>query len=113
MGRMKGKSTGRRVARPVLAPEEEALFREAMGGVKPLESRDRVNVSPPPPSPTRVVELPQETKLAIDGDSQRYAARAPGVSHAQITELRSGKVPCAFGERAWRQSDPSKFSQHR
>jgi DNA-nicking Smr family endonuclease len=89
---MKGKSTGRRVARPVLAPEEEALFREAMGGVKPLESRDRVNVSPPPPSPTRVVELPQETKLAIDGDSQRYAARAPGVSHAQITELRSGKV---------------------
>ena len=89
---MKGKSTGGRVKRPVLSPEEDALFREAMGDVKPLGSRDRLMVPPPPPSIIRVVELPPEAKLTIDGDSQRYAARAPGVSHAQITELRSGKV---------------------
>ena len=76
----------------MLTPDEEALFLEAMGGVKPLESRDRVNVPPPPPSPVRVVELPPEVKLAVDGDVQRYAARAPGVSHAQIADLRTGKI---------------------
>jgi DNA-nicking Smr family endonuclease len=90
---MKGKSTGPRVKRAaVLAPEDQAMFLEAMGGVKPLDSRDRVNVPPPPPSPVRVVEMPSEVKLAIDGDPQRYAARAPGVSHAQIADLRGGKV---------------------
>jgi DNA-nicking Smr family endonuclease len=89
---MKGKSTGSRVKRPVLTPEDEALFREAMGDVKPLDSRDRVNVAPPPPSPVRVVELPPEVKLTVDGDSARYAARAAGVSHAQISDLRAGKV---------------------
>lgn len=89
---MKGKSTGSRVKRAVLTPEDEALFREAMGDVKPLESRDRVNVPPPPPSPVRVVELPPEVKLTVDGDSARYAARAAGVSRAQIADLRAGKV---------------------
>jgi DNA-nicking Smr family endonuclease len=89
---MKGKSTGSRVKRAVLTPEDQELFREAMGDVKPLESRDRVNVPPPPPSPVRVVELPAETKLTVDGDSNRYAARSAGVSHAQIAELRAGKV---------------------
>jgi DNA-nicking Smr family endonuclease len=89
---MKGKSTGSRVRRPVLTPDEEALFHQAMGGVKPLGSRDRVPVPPPPPSPVRVVELPPEVKLAVDGDAQRYAARAPGVSHAQIADLRKGKI---------------------
>lgn len=89
---MKGKSTGSRVKRPVLAPEEQALFLDAMGGVKPLESRDRVNVPPLPPSVVRVVEVPAETKLAIEGDAQRYAARAPGVSHVQVAELRAGRV---------------------
>lgn len=92
-GRMKGKSTGSRVKRgAVLTPEDEALFREAMGGVTPLASRDRVNVPPPPPSPVRVVSLPPEVKLTVEGDSQRYAARSPGVSHAQVAELRAGKV---------------------
>ncbi|HEY5920647.1 MAG TPA: Smr/MutS family protein [Kofleriaceae bacterium] len=91
---MKGKSTGSRVKRAVLTPEDQALFAEAMGGVKPLDSRDRdrVNVPPPPPSPVRVVDLPPEAKLTVDGDSQRYAARASGVSHAQIAELRAGNV---------------------
>lgn len=89
---MKGKSTGPRVKRPVLAPEEQALFHEAMGGVTPLRSRDRVNVPPAPASVVRVIELPAESKLTVEGDARRYAARAPGVSHAQIAELRSGKV---------------------
>jgi DNA-nicking Smr family endonuclease len=89
---MKGKSTGSRVKRAVLTPEDEALFRDAMGDVKPLASRDRVNVAPPPPSPVRVEVLPAEEKLTVDGDSQRFAARAAGVSHAQVAQLRAGKV---------------------
>jgi DNA-nicking Smr family endonuclease len=91
---MKGKSTGSRVKRAVLTPEDEALFREAMGGVEPLDTRerDRVNVPPPPPSPVRVVVLPPEVKLTVEGDSSRYGARSAGVSHAQIAELRAGKV---------------------
>jgi DNA-nicking Smr family endonuclease len=89
---MKGKSTGTRVKRAVLTPEDQALFLEAMGDVKPLETRDRVNVLPPPPSPVRVVELPPEVKLAVEGDSQRFAARSPGVSRAQIADLRAGKI---------------------
>jgi DNA-nicking Smr family endonuclease len=89
---MKGKSARSRSKRELLTPEDQALFHEAMGDVKPLASRDRVNVPPSPPSPVRVVELPPEVKLTVDGDSQRYAARSAGVSHAQIAELRAGKV---------------------
>jgi DNA-nicking Smr family endonuclease len=89
---MKGKSTGPRVKRAVLTPEDQALFSDAMADVKPLTARDRVNVRPAPPSVVRVVELPPEEKLTVDGDSHRYAARSGGVSHAQITELRAGKV---------------------
>lgn len=89
---MKGKSTGSRGKRSALAPEDQALFLEAMSDVKPLDSRDRVNVPPPPPSVVKVVELPPESKLAVEGDAQRYAARAAGVSHAQIADLRAGKL---------------------
>lgn len=89
---MKGKQSGTRVKRPAVAPEEQALFLEAVSGVTPLGARDRVAVPPRPPSPVRVEEIPPETKLAVEGDGQRYAARAPGVSHAQIAELRGGKV---------------------
>jgi DNA-nicking Smr family endonuclease len=89
---MKGKSTGSRVKRAVLTPEEQELFDAAMGDVKPLTSRDRVNVAPPPPSPLRVAELPPEVKLTVDGDSARYAARSAGVSHAQVAQLRAGKI---------------------
>jgi len=89
---MKGKSSGSRGKRSPLAPEDQALFLEAMSGVKPLESRDRVNVPKPAPSIVKVVELPPESKLAVEGDPQRYAARGAGVSHAQIADLRAGKV---------------------
>lgn len=72
------------------------MFLDAMGDVKPFgaQARDRVPVPPPPPSPVVRVELPPEVKLAIEGDGGRYAARAPGVSHAQIQQLRAGKVHC-------------------
>ncbi|MEO8705396.1 MAG: Smr/MutS family protein [Kofleriaceae bacterium] len=81
-----------RSKRPLVSPEEQALFLEAIGGTKPLDGRDRIAVPPPPPSPVRVVEAPPVVKLAVEGDGQRYAARAPGVSRAQIAELRAGKI---------------------
>ncbi len=78
--------------RPVLSPEDQALFLAAVDGATPLAARDRVKVPPPPPSTVRVVELPPEVKLAVEGDGRSYAARAPGVSRAQVAELRAGKV---------------------
>jgi DNA-nicking Smr family endonuclease len=76
----------------MVSPEDQALFLAAIGDVKPLPARDRIALPPAPPSTARVVELPPAVKLAVEGDGQRYSARAPGVSHAQISELRSGKV---------------------
>ncbi len=78
--------------RPAVSPEDQALFLAAIGGATPLGTRDRLPIPPPPPSPVRVVELPVEVKLTVEGDSQRYAARAPGVSRAQLAELRGGRV---------------------
>lgn len=89
---MKGKPHGPRPKRPALAPEDQALFQDAMRDVTPLSTRDRVNVPPPPPSPVKVVALPPEVKLTVDGDGQRYAARSSGVSHSQVSELRAGKI---------------------
>ncbi len=68
------------------------MFLAAVSDAKPLSARDRVVVPPPPPSPVRVAVLPPETKLAIEGDARRYAARAPGVSLSQVAELRTGKI---------------------
>jgi DNA-nicking Smr family endonuclease len=78
--------------RPVVSPEDQALFLAAVGGATPLDTRDRIPIPPPPPSPVRVVELPAQVALTVEGDSQRYAARAPGVSRTQIADLRAGKV---------------------
>lgn len=78
--------------RPVVSPEDQALFLAAVDGARPLDTRDRLPIPPPPPSPVRVVELPSEVKLVVEGDGQRYAARAPGVSRAQLAELRAGKL---------------------
>jgi len=82
------------VSRPMVSPEDQALFLAAIGGAKPLggQERDRVAMPPPPPSPVRVVELPPQIKLAVEGNGQSYTARAPGVSRAQASELRNGKV---------------------
>src|ERR1051325_7398269 len=78
--------------RPVVSPEDQALFLAAVDGARPLDTRDRLPIPPPPPSPVRVVELPVEVKLIVEGDGQRYAARAPGVSRAQLAQLRAGKL---------------------
>ncbi|HET9621147.1 MAG TPA: Smr/MutS family protein [Kofleriaceae bacterium] len=78
--------------RPAVSPEEQALFLAAIGGTTPLGTRDRIPVPPPPPSPVRVIELPPEVKLVIEGNAQCYTARAPGVSRSQLADLRTGKV---------------------
>ena len=92
---MKAKSTGKREKRSVVSPEDQALFADAVREVAPLDSRsrDRVTIARPAvATPTYVSEVPPEHKLAVEGDSTRYAARSPGVSHAQIAQLRGGKV---------------------
>jgi len=78
--------------RPVVSPEDQALFLAAVGGATPLDTRDRLPIPPPPPSPVRVVELPAAVALTIEGDGRRYTARAPGVSRVQVAELRAGKL---------------------
>jgi len=78
--------------RPLVSSEDRALFLAAIEGTQPLTARDRIPVPPPPPSTIRVAELPQSVSLTVEGDGQRYAARAPGVNRAQLHELRNGKV---------------------
>src|SRR5215510_8033770 len=78
--------------RPVVTPEDQALFLAAVDGARPLDKRDRLPIPPPPPSPVRVAELPPQVKLSVEGDGRRYTARAPGVSRAQLSELRTGKL---------------------
>ena len=78
--------------RPVVSPEDQALFLAAVGGATPLGTRDRISIPPPPPSVVRVFELPPQVKLTVEGDVRRCSARAPGVNHAQIAALRAGKV---------------------
>jgi len=81
-----------KVKRTTVSAEDQALFLEAVRGAQPLATRDRVVVPPSPPSPVRVAVLPAEVKLTVEGDGTRYSARAPGVSLAQVAELRTGKV---------------------
>ena len=77
---------------PAVTPEERDLFLESIGGTTPLGARDRLPVPPPPPAIVRVVPHPVEVKLTVEGDSARYSARAPGVSLAQIAELRRARA---------------------
>ncbi len=68
------------------------MFLEAVTGTTPLAGRDRLAVPPPPAAPLPRSELPAEVQLTVEGDGRAYAARAPGVSRAQIAELRAGKL---------------------
>jgi DNA-nicking Smr family endonuclease len=81
-----------KVKRTAVSAEDQALFLDAARGARPLATRDRVHVPPPPPSPVRVEVLPPEIKLSVESDGPRYGARAPGVSLAQVAELRTGKL---------------------
>jgi DNA-nicking Smr family endonuclease len=81
-----------RVKRPAVSAEDREMFLAAMGGATPLGTRDRIALPPPLPAVVKVIELPPEVKLAVEGDGGRYTARAPGVSRAQLGDLRSGKL---------------------
>ncbi|MGE5186771.1 MAG: Smr/MutS family protein [Acidobacteriota bacterium] len=89
---MSPRPPGPRVKRPAVSPEERDLFLSSVEGTRPLAARDRLPVKPPPPSPVKADVLPPEIELAIEGDGRRFSARAPGVSHAQIADLRAGKL---------------------
>jgi DNA-nicking Smr family endonuclease len=78
--------------RPAVTPEDQALFLEAIGGTQPLSRRDRVPVPRTPAPVVRIAELPPTLELTVEGDGQRYAARAPGVSRTQVAELRNGRI---------------------
>lgn len=80
-----------RPKRPLVSPEDQALFMEAIGGATPLTGRDRVPVVKAP-FVVKIVELPPQVSLTVEGDGQRYAARGPGVSRTQVQELRTGKI---------------------
>ncbi len=85
----------KRPARPLVSPEEQATFMEALAGVMPLEGRDRVRVAPPPPKPavaSIVAAIPATVTLAIEGGGEEIGARAPGVNRAQLAELKRGRV---------------------
>ena len=73
--------------RPLVSSEDQALFLSAIEGTQPLAARDRVAIPPAPPSPIRVTPLPPTISLTVEGDGQRYAARAPGVNRAQLNDL--------------------------
>ena len=68
------------------------MFLEAVGDATPLGRRDRLPVRPPPPGPVRAEVLPPEVKLSVEGDGERYHARAAGVSHVQVGELRKAHI---------------------
>jgi DNA-nicking Smr family endonuclease len=76
----------------LVSAEDQALFLSAIEGTAPLSQRDRVPVPPKPPSVVKIAEPPQTVKLTVEGDGQRYVARAPGVNRAQLNELRAGKL---------------------
>lgn len=78
--------------RPVLSAEDQALFLAAMEGATPLASRDRVPAPPVRALVAKPAVLPPKRELLVDGDGRRYAARAAGVSLAQVAELRAGKL---------------------
>lgn len=80
-----------RSKRPLVSPEDQALFMAAIGGATPLSGRDRVPVVKPP-AVVKIVEPPPQISLTVEGDGHRYAARGPGVSRTQVQELRAGKV---------------------
>ena len=78
--------------RPLVSPEDAALFMAAVDDARPLDNRDRVVRRPPPPAVVKVQELPAEVKIAVEGDARCYTGRAPGVSLSQVAELRTGRV---------------------
>src|SRR5688572_1710720 len=90
----------RREPRPVLTPEEHALFLEAIEGTTPLPARDRTPLAPPTPRPVPVastramrdIEPPPSRPITAESAGEFVSGRGAGVSHAQIAELRAGRI---------------------
>src|SRR5215207_2717242 len=90
----------RRERRPVLTPEEHALFLEAIEGTTPLPARDRAPLAPATPRPAPVsstramrdAEPPPVLPLTAESAGEFVSGRGAGVSRAQIAELRGGRV---------------------
>jgi DNA-nicking Smr family endonuclease len=77
-----------------MGQEERDLFLAAIAGAVPLRERDRVREAPlstGAPALSRD-SLPPPIALTVEGDGVRISGRAPGVSRAQIAELRRGRV---------------------
>jgi len=85
------RSSGPRRSEPTPGSADEAtLFQEAVAGAVPLAGRDRVG--PAPMRGRRTDTAPTTAPLAIERDGDRLFARAPGVSRAQLADLRRGRV---------------------
>jgi DNA-nicking Smr family endonuclease len=89
----------RREPRQVLTPEEHALFLDAVSGAVPLSPRERQPLAPlaqPPTTPlARVLRepvLPPTSPLTVDSAGEIVSGRTAGVSHAQLAELRAGRI---------------------
>jgi DNA-nicking Smr family endonuclease len=90
----------RREPRPVLTPEEHALFLEAVEGTTPLPARDRAPLAPATPRPTpvattramREADPPPARPISAESAGEIVSGRGAGVSHAQIAELRAGRI---------------------
>jgi DNA-nicking Smr family endonuclease len=86
------RTTGPRRPEPTPeSPDEAALFQEAIAGAVPLAARDRVPAPRIARAP-RTHDGPTIVPLAIERDGDRLCARAPGVSRAQLADLRRGRI---------------------
>jgi len=65
---------------------------DAVRDARPLDTRDRVARPPVRGNAVRIQELPPEVTLSVEGDARCYTGRAPGVSLAQVAELRTGRA---------------------
>ncbi len=65
--------------------DDDALFRDAMRGVDPIERTPRARVS----GERRAAKPPAEPRIRVDGDT----GRAPGVNKRRLADLRGGRIP--------------------
>ncbi len=81
--------------RPLVSAEEREQFLDAVTGTKPFDERERVRIPAPVAPPrlrARASSVPAPMGLTVEGDGEAISGRAPGVSRAQVSELRGGRV---------------------
>jgi DNA-nicking Smr family endonuclease len=69
-------------------PDDRDLFLEAARGATPLGDRERIAAG----EERRALPRPARPLLVVEQDGDRVEGRAPGVSHAQVAELRAAAV---------------------